>query len=265
VVSGKSETMSEPADSDIHVTCCLTAALDDGTVRSAVDQLSAEERRRHDRFHFPRDRRDFAAAHALLRRALSSRGERAPREWTFTTNAHGKPALVSPSRGQSDLCFNLSHTNGLVACVTAHDAALGIDVEKVDRPTDALDLARRFFSPTEIALLEREPPPERQERFIETWTLKEAYVKAIGEGLSHPLREFAFVPDGPASLRFETTRAQPTSPWQFVLFAPSHGYRMAVAVGGPLAPKRRIVVRVQDPAGREQLSEAVRPLRSSVD
>lgn len=188
----------------VRITYCLTAELSEDGVRAAVAQLSADERSRHDRFRQASDRRDFALAHALLRRSLSACGDRAPHEWTFTTAAHGKPALAH----DVGLAFNLAHTDGLVACCVGRDAALGIDVEKIGRRVDARTLAERFFSPVEVDEIERCPEPLRQTRFIEIWTLKEAYVKAIGDGLAHPLDRFAFHFDGGSRLRFQGIRSR---------------------------------------------------------
>jgi 4'-phosphopantetheinyl transferase len=256
--------MADPAANDVHATYCLTASLDAGVVRAAVGHLSVEECARHDRFVFDRDRRDFAVAHALLRRALSAHGDRAPHEWTFTSQPHGKPALTPEPADRTRLSFNLAHTDGLVACVIARDASLGIDVEAIDHRADALALASRMFSPIEVEHLEACAAPDRQARFTEIWTLKEAYVKAIGDGLSRPLHGFSFVFDDPSSLRFEPAQDAPASAgWQFALFAPSGRHRMAIVVGGPSARERRLVVRAASWDGG-QPSDANLPVRRSV-
>lgn len=156
--------MTDSLDHEIFVTYCLTAQLDDGLIRAAVEQLSEEERRRHDRLSFSRDRRDFAVAHTLLRRALSAHGDRAPHEWTFTSNAYGKPALAPGMGASTQLSFNLAHTDGLVASVVTRNAALGIDVEAVDRRIDALALASRFFSPIRPAVRNDRAAPSLKQR-----------------------------------------------------------------------------------------------------
>ena len=227
---------------DVHITYCLTAHLDDAAVRAAVAELSVDERARHDRLMRERDRRDFAVAHALLRRALSARGDRAPHEWTFTTSAFGKPALTPDAAARTRLSFNVAHTDGLVACAVARGVELGIDVEAVDRRADALALAARFFSPSEVAELQRCADDSRLLRFIEVWTLKEAYVKALGKGLSCPLHEFAFSFDDPQSLRFESSHASSLAAWWFALFAPADRYRMAIGIGSESSLEPQIAV-----------------------
>jgi 4'-phosphopantetheinyl transferase len=249
-------------DDAVHITYCLTARLDDAAVRAAVDELSPDERARHDRMMRERDRRDFAVAHAMLRRSLSARGDCAPHEWIFTNGARGKPALMPDAAARTRLSFNLAHTDGLVACAVARDAEVGIDVEAVDRRADALGLAGRFFSPAEVAELQRCPDGTRLLRFIEIWTLKEAYVKAIGEGLSCPLHEFAFVFDDPRSVRFESVDMPCAADWQFALFEPSDRHRMAVAVSSrpPLEPRLAVRAYQHD----EEFPHRMLPVRTSV-
>jgi 4'-phosphopantetheinyl transferase len=254
--------MTNLADRSVYLTYCLTALLDDEALRWAIEQLSSEERSRRDRFMFERDQRDFAVAHALLRRELAKHGDRPPKEWTFTSNTYGKPALPDEITAETHLSCNLAHTNGLVACAVAHEASLGVDVEAIDRRIDPLSIADRFFAPAEVAALERCSESERTVRFVEIWTLKEAYVKAVGDGLSLPLNDFWFVFDGPSSLRFDATTGSSDGAWQFALFTPSPNHRMAIAIHDTSADQRQLVVRASalenaDPTGM------LMPIRSS--
>jgi 4'-phosphopantetheinyl transferase len=214
----------------VHLTYCLTGSLEGDAIGAAVAQLSTEERQRHDRFRFEDNRREFALAHALLRRCLSARRDREPDTWRFTVDRNGKPQLA-PEDAQTHLVFNLSHTAGLVACAVGSDADIGVDAERVDRGTDVLELAERFFASSEIADLRRLDERDRPTRFIELWTLKEAFIKAIGEGLSCPLNAFSFSFGNADSLHFACARPTRARVWSFVLFAPSPEHRMAIAVG----------------------------------
>ncbi len=178
------------------------------------------------------DRRDFAAAHALLRATLSHLAPRPPQDWTFTRAPGGKPHLTD-DHGTS-LTFNLSHTRGLVACTVA-DAApegVGIDVERVHRSpmSDWSAVIRRYFSDAEQQQLLSCAPDERTSRFIECWTLKEAYIKAVGDGLAHPLETFGFVWHADSDLHFMPPPGTDNDAWTFALYAPSLHHRMAVAV-----------------------------------
>lgn len=222
----------------VHLTWRLTASLHDSAVSAAVAQLSSEERQRHDRFRFEPDRRDFAVAHALLRGCLSARGDRAPDAWRFTADQNGKPRLAPEDAARTHLVFNLSHTAGLVACAVGCDADIGVDVQPIDSRIDMLAFSDRYFTSSEAAALRRLDPPGRQTRFAEIWTLKEAFIKATGEGLSCPLDAFSFSFGSADSLHFDCARSTEARSWSFMLFEPSPEYRMAVAIGtnAPVPP-----------------------------
>lgn len=217
------------APDHVHIWYRLTEALDETGVARAVAVLSDSERKRGQRFIFPRDRRDYAAAHALTRVALSRCADLAPEQWRFQQGTDGKPSLAADGNTPT-LTFNLSHTHGLVACAIAPGVDVGIDVEGVDRQVGAEEVATRFFSPGERADLARCPADERARRFFELWTLKEAYIKAIGKGLSHPLNTFGFALNEPGSIGFRPPSDVDVAAWQFALFAPTDRHRMAVAV-----------------------------------
>jgi 4'-phosphopantetheinyl transferase len=217
------------APGDVHVWYRPTGSLGDKDVEDAVARLSQDERTRYARFRFARDRRDYAAAHALLRTSLSRYADLAPESWRFHETPGGKPSLVLDA-GVPRLSFNLSHTDGLVACAIAGGAEVGIDVESVDR--DLRDgVAERFFSESENADLRQcASGPLRARRFVELWTLKEAYVKAIGTGLSHPLDSIVFdVADRDAILFLPPPEVEAAG-WRFLLSAPTGHHCLAVAV-----------------------------------
>ena len=217
------------APDHVHIWYHLTEEMDETAVARAVAVLSDSERTRGQRFVFARDRRDFAAAHALTRLALSRYGDLAPEQWRFQEGADGKPSLAADA-GTPPLTFNLSHTHGLVACAIAPGVDVGIDVERVDRRVGAEEIAARFFSAGEHADLARCPAEERARRFFELWTLKEAYIKAIGKGLSHSLNTFGFELSEPGSIGFMPPPDVDLAAWQFALFAPTELHAMAVAV-----------------------------------
>jgi phosphopantetheinyl transferase len=205
-----------------------TSAVD-GTELSGFDSvLSAEERARRDRFVFDHDRRDFAVAHGLLRRALSDRGTALPEEWRFTTDRLGKPSLVADQSGSPPLAFNLAHTRGYVACAVARDASVGIDVERLGPVSWPSAIAARHFSTEENQMLARSAPGEVDVRFIEIWSLKEAYLKALGAGLNAPLCTFGFSFEEPDGLR--TTGIDDHPVWRFLLVAPAPDVRLALAL-----------------------------------
>ena len=215
------------ANCQVAVWYCRTESLDRAATEFLGCVLSAEERARRDRLVFDRDRRDFTVAHGLVRRVLS-RYEATPAEdWRFYTDAFGKPAIVDAERDTPSLVFNLSHTHGLVACAIARDTRLGIDVERVSRVSRTREIASRYFSPGEIVMLDAYSPAEYGLRFVELWTLKEAYIKAVGRGLSLPLDSFGFVFGSASDLRFV---GRDDRAWQFLLASLSADTRIALAV-----------------------------------
>jgi 4'-phosphopantetheinyl transferase len=178
--------------------------------------LNDEERQKTDRFRFARDRQLCLLARVLARTTLSRYDSVGPADWRFRSNRYGRPAIETPT---SSLHFNLSHTNGLVVCLVCRDREVGVDVEPRNRSGEWLDLATRFFSPGEAAALRRVEAHERPRRFLEYWTLKEAYIKARGMGLAIPLGDFSFdlPPQRPndVRIRFAATLDDTPARWQF--------------------------------------------------
>jgi 4'-phosphopantetheinyl transferase len=228
------------APGDVHVWRRVTGALEAHEVVALAGQLSPDERFKCERFRFERDRRDYAAAHALLRRALSHYADRPPESWRFEQAPGGKPRLACDGRAPC-LSFNLSHTRGLVACAISGGAEVGIDVERADRYSR--DVAERFFSAHENDRLGRcGSDALRARRFAELWTLKEAYVKAIGAGLSHPLQEIEFDVSDSGAIRFRPPESVDPRGWTFTLAAPTPDHCLAVAVRHE--PADRATIRV---------------------
>jgi 4'-phosphopantetheinyl transferase len=152
--------------------------------------LPPEEVRREQQFRQPWSRLEYLVSRVLARVALSAETGEPLAGWQFVHNAHGKPAVASEY--SPPLEFNLSHTRGLVVCGVSRLGPVGVDVEELSRPMREVDFARRFFAPSEAAALESAADAERHELFFRFWTLKEAWLKAVGLGLSFPLERFAF-------------------------------------------------------------------------
>ena len=190
--------------------------------------LSDEERERHNRFHFERDRALYLTAHALLRVTLSRYANVDPQLWQFRAGKYGRPEIVEP---RSRLRFNLSHTNGLAACAIVLDRDIGMDVECVTRDVP-IDVANSNFSPRERSDILRASAAARARRFLEYWTLKEAYIKARGVGLSLPLDHFTFYKDesGFWRIHFEKPLCDDPQRWQFWSWQMGDGHQIALAL-----------------------------------
>jgi len=212
----------------VDVWYAWTPAFDDLTCQRFEGVLSPDERARCARFVFERDRHAFVIAHGLMRFALSGSGPYQPAEWQFETDTRGKPFVAGRQRGTPALSISLTHIRGLVACAVGRGMRLGIDVEAVGRVLDARDIALHHFAPSEVRALEASEPTRYPFRFVEMWTLKEAYVKGIGVGLECPLNAFAvrFDSDGGVAL----TGHGLEDGWKFLLAAPSPTTRLALAM-----------------------------------
>jgi 4'-phosphopantetheinyl transferase len=222
-----------------------TDAIAAATEAALRDALSPAERVRADRFHFAADRTLYTAAHALLRAALAAHGVAAP---VFRVNEWGKPALD----GDAPLRFNLTHARGLAACALAWQTDVGIDAEPEDRVVDCLALAEAFFAPAEAAALAALPDPARQAAFLRIWTLKEAFIKAVGKGLSIPLADFAFTLE-PFAFSCSPALGEDAEAWQFRSFA-CGAHRLGIALRHAGADAMRVHHRIITPA---ELASAV--------
>jgi 4'-phosphopantetheinyl transferase len=157
--------------------------------------LDPDERRRATRFVFPLHRGRYVAGRGLLRRILARYLGVLPGSLLFEYNAHGKPALrLSGIDDAPPLTFNLSHSDDELVVAVSRGRMVGIDIERVpdadDHTLDTAEIAERFFSPEERRALAELAPGERRRGFFACWTRKEAFIKALGGGLSVPLDAF---------------------------------------------------------------------------
>lgn len=160
------------------------AASSIGILRSV---LSPEERERAARFRTPELCHRWTAARGALRRILSTYTEIEPASLVFETGPQGKPALASPS---GTVSFNLSHTSGLALLGITASGQIGVDAESVRPGIEVEDLSKRFFAPAEANEILALAPHAQLAAFFTCWTRKEAFIKAIGMGLSAPLDQF---------------------------------------------------------------------------
>lgn len=227
------------ARGEAHVWTADPAALSEAEEAELSEGvLCAAERARLRRLRFPRDRRLFVAAHALLRFALSGCVPQVPpTAWTFTTARHGRPELAPPHDG---LRFNLSHTDGLAACVVVRDLDCGVDVERIQR-TDVALLSGSVLAPSEQRALAAAPPPDRPALFFRYWTLKEAYGKARGLGLSLEFDRCVFALDGERPVLVSAPDHPRSEDWQFTQYAPTPSHVLAVALHAGAAGRLRVV------------------------
>jgi len=209
---------------EVHVVSARLATV----TEADAALLDANERARASRFILARDREQFIAAHALLRRVLARCLNCAPDNLTFGVTANGKPYLAGSA---IDLRFNLSHSGERSMIVLAVGRDVGIDVEQ-ERSVEVLGIAERYFAAGEAALLRTRSPAEQQVAFFRCWTRKEAFIKALAEGLGYPLDAFEVELDDDTSrplLRRTREESQVPVRWQVRSLHVEPGYAAAVA------------------------------------
>jgi 4'-phosphopantetheinyl transferase len=159
--------------------------------------LLPEELERAGRFYFPTDAERYIVRRGKLRELLASRLGCRPRDVPLSCNSFGKPSVKG-----TDLRFNLSHSSGVAFYVFARDAEIGCDIEWRRSEFACEGVAERFFSARELQSLRTVPPRRWVEAFFNCWTRKEAFIKALGFGVSYPLKAFdvSLAPGEPAAL-----------------------------------------------------------------
>ena len=185
--------------------------------------LSADERARAGRFLHEGARRQFVAARGGLRLILSRCTGVAPERVAFTYTGNGKP-------GVAGACFNVSHSHEVALVAVSRGLELGVDVEWVRERESWRDMARRFFTPAEAALC------VDLRAFYHVWVRKEAFLKALGLGLSHGLERFAVSvpPDEPARVLHVDGDEAAGRRWTLAALGPAEGYVGALAAEGPV-------------------------------
>lgn len=161
--------------------------------------LSREELARASRFRSERTRNAFVATRSILRVLLGEYLNVTPESVVFQYGQSGKPELCTPTC----LAFNVSHSADVALVAVGMNCDIGVDVEKIIPLPDICDIAKDFFCPQELADIMSVAYKEQEGAFFRCWTRKEAYMKAVGQGLQLPLDSFCVtvLPGMPARLR----------------------------------------------------------------
>jgi len=200
----------------------------------ASEVLSVDERRRADRFVFKPDRNRYIVARAQLRKLLGDRLQVSPESIEFCYGEYGKPALANQLTGQP-LYFNVSHSDDVAVYAFSRSRELGVDVEAIADMSDRDEVAAHCFSNQEIRKYKQLDDSDKPLGFFNCWTRKEAFVKALGDGLQCPLNSFdvTLSPGEPAEILRIGEHTGRECGWKLFSFAPLPGFVGAVAVQSP--------------------------------
>jgi len=234
----------------LRLRCANTTLLRDTDTAPDAGLLDAQETEAHQRFLAPEDRRDYAAAHALLRRTLTSvMPDHPPQAWCFERAALGKPYLSAPDLDGPPLRFSLSHTRGQVACAVSRDGEVGVDAECRSHFNDLERLMAGVCSADEQAQVRAMPPLQQAAGFLDLWSLKEAYVKACGTGIDKKLPQITFDLRAPSQIR-ASLPSETAKVWWFALFRPAIDSRIAVAMAPDWGSEVRLDAAIIGSGGR---------------
>jgi 4'-phosphopantetheinyl transferase len=198
---------------DIYIS--TISDIDSSLLTKMLRTLSEDELETFHRYRHQQSRLEFVGGRYLCRNLLAYHLGSLPELIRFQKNDYGKLYLSAenPIHALGTLQFNLSHSGGIVACAVAPKHELGVDVEKVERPI--FDIVERFFTPDEQRYIFQFPEAKRNSAAYKLWTLKEAYIKAKGQGLAMPL-------DSVDVFRVKTEMF-------FLSFEPRPGYYLSLA------------------------------------
>jgi 4'-phosphopantetheinyl transferase len=192
--------------------------------------LAPDEHERARRFRFDVHRRRYIVGRGALRRLLGAYLGADPAGLRFGYGPRGKPFLPDAL----NLGFNLSNSEDLALAGFLRDREIGVDVEYLKEMDDLESISTRFFSASEVAALARVPREQKKEAFFNCWTRKEAYLKAVGEGLAAPLNSFdvTLIPGEPPRMLTLEGSAERAAPWFFHHLRPAPGFIGAIAIEG---------------------------------
>ena len=207
--------------------------LDDARVDvdGGRELLSPDERDRAERFHFEQHRRRFLIAHIALHWILGRYLQIAPARLYFDLGSNGKPKLP-PALANSGIEFNLSHSNDLALLAVNLIGEVGVDIEYVKPGFKFEEIAERFFTAREAAVLRGLPSELQRQAFFKCWTCKEAFLKAKGTGLSGKLDEVEITLSASDEVRIRADVAG----WSLAELNPIDAYEAALVVASPPVP-----------------------------
>jgi 4'-phosphopantetheinyl transferase len=189
--------------------------------------LSEDEKVRANNFKFAEHQNRFIAARGFLRQIISYYLKISNREIVFQYSDRGKPIIQN-----NNLQFNVSHSQDLALYAFTNKHLIGIDLEYLRSNVECAKIAQRFFTSTESQLINSLPKDKQHQTFFHFWTVKEAYLKATGEGLVGGLDtvEVDLESDTEIIIKAIAKQATKNNNWFFSSFIPEKDFIATVAI-----------------------------------
>lgn len=212
----------------IHVWIApLTRSIDE--IAEFKNTLTNDELKKEKSFHFERDRTQYIAGRGLTRRVLGNYLGIEAGQIKFNYGQNGKPFLAE-KLNKSCIQFNLSHSNDIITIAVTIDKKIGADVEYIRPITELNSIVSLYFSDLDNKWFTNIPEDRRTDIFYTLWTRKEAYLKAIGQGLTQSLNFSVLAHDFKKNGGILENELAVVSGWTFFSFKPSKDYQISIAV-----------------------------------
>lgn len=194
-------------------------------------QLTPDEIKRAEQFKVEYKYHEFVITRGLLKLRLSEQLNLPGSEVELTTLEHGKLVLHEKHQ-QQNIQFNVSHSHGESLVALTLDTAIGVDIEKIRQQIEWPALSKRFFSAAEYEALKDYDDDKCLSAFFSCWTRKEAFVKAVGDGIAFGLKEFDVNvdPDSAAKLLRTYSNAGAVKDWSLYSIDVTEGFVATLAV-----------------------------------
>ncbi len=173
----------ELEDNELHIWKYVVNETENYPEKTTMT-LSKMECEKYESFICRGDAVRFMSNRVFLRKVLSFYVNSEPADLKFEVNNFGKPKLTD-----SNICFNTSHRNNFLLVAVGRNKEIGIDIEQIINIADIQAFISSYFTSTEINVILKSPKKEQLKSIFALWTLKEAFIKAIGKGLSLDLRQ----------------------------------------------------------------------------
>lgn len=174
-------------DNEIHISLCRISN-DKPLINILEKYLSIDELEKANKFVFEKDRLSYIVSRGTLRTLLVKYLNISPQLIRFSYNQYGKPFIDIPQ--STDIKFNLSHSNEYCLIAINKNSNIGIDIEWINKDIMPNDIAKNYFSASELKDFSSINKENQLRAFFKIWTRKEAFIKAVGKGLSLSLDSF---------------------------------------------------------------------------